>query len=323
MNYKIVLNNNKRFSFHKYSSKVNNDIIFNNINKVYLAKKIIANMKVNIDINANLNEVMEAIDLSEINDFDSVSCDLDNILINSKSTLDSNVDSANFNNIVNSLEKYYREQILVQLQKISNKLKMDSVNKLISMLVKDISISSSMQLSASPQRLIIFLRGLHSILMNQKKKFEDQKKNYTEQEISASEAYKNLKSDISNSSVNKYLLNAIVLKFEAKFNQEKTSILIQVINEQLQQLESYFTYARCSLDKLESIYESLSEKELTLKNKKITDISIITLNQITNEQRTKLETWLNLGIFSWGCNPISWQKIEKKLLENLDIYYSP
>lgn len=186
-------------------------------------------------------------------------------------------------------------------------------------------ISVDWQSSSSPQ-LAAFFNGLLKKLIAQKIDFEHNIKICEEYETSAWEAFLNLNQRLQKVIVDSVQYNnitnskwrAISVIFEARLKFEYYQDSLYGLQNLIDSSEKYYDLVSRSSQILEHLQKSLNQRYVS--EFKVTSLpAFMYLHQINAaEQKKEIENWIGHSINYWGSSSISWQEIEKKLLENLE-----
>jgi hypothetical protein len=180
--------------------------------------------------------------------------------------------------------------------------------------------------SSSSHQLATFLNGLLKKLIAQKFDFEHNIKICEEYETSAWEAFLNLNQKLQKVVVDSVQYNnitdskwrAISVIFQARLKFEYYQDSLYGLQNLIDSSEEYYGLVRRSSQILENLQESLNQRYAL--EFKITSLPVFMyLNKVNAaEQKKEIENWIGHSINYWGSSSISWQEIERKLLENLE-----
>ncbi|NJK58330.1 MAG: hypothetical protein HC939_21305 [Pleurocapsa sp. SU_5_0] len=218
------------------------------------------------------------------------------------------------------------DELLNYLEKVTEKLNssLKSLQSKNTQVVQEL-VSVDWQQVLSHDLTILFDK-LIKILFAQQTNFINKKKTYEKNEASAWQAYFILNQQLQRITVNSSVYNAITeskwraifICFEAKLKVAYYDVCIEREQDLIEQLQTYYNLLIKSSEILDHLQESLNKKS-------ISSLQIISLpafmylNEINAvEQKTEIENWVGHSLNHWGLSAISWQEIEKKLLENLE-----
>ena len=250
---------------------------------------------------------LEAIEFPEV-DFTALFDSLEKLLIEKAKELKSNAGSSfNLDRAKQELEKHCNDNLIsLKLQELSEKIILEQMELVNSLLL----IAAKTHL---PQQMVRLMNQIYNKTLKQRKQAQKIAQESYTQEGCAWSAYGRIRGEDDIEAAWKAIVEAQKAALKGEYYQIFVAQLFLQIESSC---KMYLVWAKGSSNIIANMKSSLESKLPT----QVTQLPIFSrIDRLDIEdQRKRLEVWVNYPVTRWGYSPVSWQQIQERLMLNLE-----